>query len=87
MSRSSLRTRVDVEDWLDEDLPSAVHRLWVIVPDLIASEGRPDGYPSVASDTGLGDVEAGRLRTVGTGDDELRDELVGDNGISMGFRL
>ena len=79
---SSLPARVDIEDWLDEDLPALVAHLMATVPDRLGILGLPASYPSVAGNDALDDLADGRLLALVTHDDEFLHELVGDAEIS-----
>ena len=74
---SSLPARVDIEDWLDEDLPAVVGRLIATVPERAGLLGLSPGYPSVAGSDGPGGPGDGRVLTLVTHDDEYLHELVG----------
>jgi hypothetical protein len=73
---SSLPALVEIEDWLDEDLPAVVGRLAATVPDRVVMLGLPGGYPSVAGGDGLGDSGGGRVLALVTLDDEISLELI-----------
>lgn len=79
---SSLPTRVDSEDWLDEDLPAAIRRLAPALPGRLTAVGLPAGYWSVASGAGLDVVDDRRLLARVGGDDENAEELAGVPEIS-----
>ncbi|CAN5412263.1 hypothetical protein BH09ACT8_BH09ACT8_40800 [soil metagenome] len=79
---SSLPARVDIGDWLDEELPTVVGRLTALVPDRVGLLGLPGSYPSVASGDGLDGPGDGRAFAVVAHDDEYLDELVGSEELS-----
>ena len=79
---SSLPALVDIEDWLDEDLPAVVGRLEASVPDRVGMLGLPAGYPSVAGGDGPGDSGGGRVLALVTRDDEIPPELLGAEEMS-----
>jgi hypothetical protein len=79
---SSLPALVDIEDWIDEDLPAVVGRLEASVPDRVGMLGLPAGYPSVAGGDGPGDTGGGRVLALVTLDDEIPLELLGAEEMS-----
>jgi hypothetical protein len=84
---SSLPIRVDVEDWLDEDLPTVLGELMDSVPDGAWVDGYPDGYRSVARGGGSDDTGRGRVLAVVTDDDEWGWQLAGVIGNSSEFGI
>jgi hypothetical protein len=74
---SSLPTRVDVEDWLDEDLPAVLGALAVSVPYGASADGDPDDYWSVALVGGVDVSGRDRILAVVADDDESGWQLAG----------
>lgn len=80
---SSLPTRVDVEDWLDEDLPEVLGALVDSVPCGAWADGYPDGYWSVAVVSGVDVSGRDRVLAVVADDDESGWHLAGGIGIPL----
>jgi hypothetical protein len=77
MYLSSLPMRVDVEDWLDEDLPEVLDALVDSVPCGAWADGYPDAYWSVAVVGGVDGAGRDRVLAVVTDDDESGWQLAG----------
>lgn len=84
---SSLPTLVDIDDWLDEDLPATVARLAAAVPDRVGIGGLPASYPSVVGDDALGAPADSRVLARVAQDDDYLHELVGVVQISIAAGL
>jgi hypothetical protein len=84
---SSLPIRVDVEDWIDEDLPTVLGELVDSVPVGARADGYPGGYRSVARGGGTDDTGRDRVLAVVTDDDEWGWQLAGVMGNSPEFGI
>jgi hypothetical protein len=87
MYLSSLPIRVDVGDWLDEDLPTVLGDLVSLVPSGASVDGYPDGYWSVAHGAGADAVGRDRVLAVVTDDDQWSWQLAGVIGNSAEFPI
>jgi hypothetical protein len=83
MFSSSLPTRVDVEDWLDEDLPEILGALADSVPCGVRADGHPDGYWPVAGVGGADVSGRDRVLAVVADGDESGWQLAGGIGTSL----